>query len=165
MGIDSHLSTCVGTQSPKYLEMAQGHISLSETQSRLARGQARAGEPVTPRPRPTSGGRRSHASPEANLEWEIQSRLARGQPRTSSASLTRPRASRVMLRKVSNSADPPTNSARPQAGDAVTTRPRPTSGGRHNHDSPEANLGQETQSRLARGQTRTGTHPRLARGQ
>jgi hypothetical protein len=28
MGIDSHLSTCVGTQSPKYLEMAQGHISL-----------------------------------------------------------------------------------------------------------------------------------------
>jgi hypothetical protein len=31
MGIDSHLSTCVGTQSPKYLEMAQGHISLSVT--------------------------------------------------------------------------------------------------------------------------------------
>jgi hypothetical protein len=29
MGINSHLSTCVGTQSPKYLEMAQGHISLS----------------------------------------------------------------------------------------------------------------------------------------
>jgi hypothetical protein len=29
MGIYSHLSTCVGTQSPKYLEMAQGHISLS----------------------------------------------------------------------------------------------------------------------------------------
>jgi hypothetical protein len=29
MGIDSHLSTCDGTQSPKYLEMAQGHISLS----------------------------------------------------------------------------------------------------------------------------------------
>jgi hypothetical protein len=33
MGIDSHLSTCVGTQSPKYLEMAQGHISLSVTTS------------------------------------------------------------------------------------------------------------------------------------
>jgi hypothetical protein len=32
MGIDSHLSTCVGTQSPKYLEMAQGHISLSNIQ-------------------------------------------------------------------------------------------------------------------------------------
>jgi hypothetical protein len=29
MGIDSHLSPCVDTQSPKYLEMAQGHISLS----------------------------------------------------------------------------------------------------------------------------------------
>jgi hypothetical protein len=29
MGIDLHLSTCIGTQSPKYLEMAQGHISLS----------------------------------------------------------------------------------------------------------------------------------------
>jgi hypothetical protein len=33
MGIDSHLSTCVGTQSPKYLEMAQGHISLSHSHS------------------------------------------------------------------------------------------------------------------------------------
>jgi hypothetical protein len=31
MGIFSHLSTCVCTQSPKYLEMAQGHISLSAT--------------------------------------------------------------------------------------------------------------------------------------
>jgi hypothetical protein len=31
MGIDSHLSTCVDTQSPKYLEMAQGHISLSSS--------------------------------------------------------------------------------------------------------------------------------------
>ena len=34
MGIDSHLSTCVDTQSPKYLEMAQGHISLSPKTSR-----------------------------------------------------------------------------------------------------------------------------------
>jgi hypothetical protein len=33
MGIDSQLSTCVCTQSPKYLEMAQGHISLSEADS------------------------------------------------------------------------------------------------------------------------------------
>jgi hypothetical protein len=30
--MNSHLSTCVGTQSPKYLEMAQGHISLSQYQ-------------------------------------------------------------------------------------------------------------------------------------
>jgi hypothetical protein len=29
MGIDLYLSTCVDTQSPKYLEMAQRHISLS----------------------------------------------------------------------------------------------------------------------------------------
>jgi hypothetical protein len=31
MGIDSYLSTCVDTQSPKYLEMTQRHISLSTT--------------------------------------------------------------------------------------------------------------------------------------
>jgi hypothetical protein len=36
MDIDSHLSTCVDTQSPKYLEMAQGHISLSITDSNVA---------------------------------------------------------------------------------------------------------------------------------
>jgi hypothetical protein len=30
LGIFSHLSTCVCTQSPKYLEMAQRHISLSD---------------------------------------------------------------------------------------------------------------------------------------
>ena len=33
MYINSQLSTCVCTQSPKYLEMAQGHISLSETET------------------------------------------------------------------------------------------------------------------------------------
>jgi hypothetical protein len=70
-----------------------------------------------------------------------------------------------MLRKVPNSvgqlstdqspkADGLTNSRpRPsQVGDTVTTRPRPTLGGSHNHDSLEANLGREIQSRLARGQ-------------
>jgi hypothetical protein len=31
MGIDLHLSTCVCIQSPKYLEMAQRYISLSDT--------------------------------------------------------------------------------------------------------------------------------------
>jgi hypothetical protein len=35
MGIDSHLSTCVVTQSPKYLEMAQGHISLSMSEDKV----------------------------------------------------------------------------------------------------------------------------------
>jgi hypothetical protein len=35
--MNSHLSTCVGTQSPKYLEMAQGHISLSRGQNSVIR--------------------------------------------------------------------------------------------------------------------------------
>jgi hypothetical protein len=39
-------------------------------------------------------------------------------------------------------------------GDAVTTRPRPTSSGRHSHDSSEANLERKKQSRLVRGQSR-----------
>jgi hypothetical protein len=38
MGINSHLSTCVGTQSPKYLEMAQGHISLLGSDGALDTG-------------------------------------------------------------------------------------------------------------------------------
>jgi hypothetical protein len=53
-------------------------------------------------------------------------------------------------------------------GDAVTTRLRPTTGGRHSHDSPEANPRRERQSQLARGQPRTGdavtTHPRTTSG-
>jgi hypothetical protein len=35
-----------------------------ETQSRLARGHPRAGDAVTTRPRPTTGGRHSHDSPD-----------------------------------------------------------------------------------------------------
>jgi hypothetical protein len=31
--------------------------------------------------------------------------------------------------------------SQPRAGDSVTTRPRPTPGGRRSHDSLEANLG------------------------
>jgi hypothetical protein len=45
MSLNSHLSTCVGTQSPKYLEMAQGHISLSVTHL------PRDGQSQTPLPR------------------------------------------------------------------------------------------------------------------
>jgi hypothetical protein len=52
-------------------------------------------------------------------------------------------------------------------GDTVMTRPRPTMGGRGGHDSSEANLGRETQSRLAQGQPRVGdtvtTRPRPTR--
>jgi hypothetical protein len=40
---------------------------------------------VMPRRRPTSGGRRTHGSPEATLGWETQSHLARGQPRMGDA--------------------------------------------------------------------------------
>jgi hypothetical protein len=36
MSIFSHLGPCVCTQSPKYLEMAQGHISLSPSPSAIA---------------------------------------------------------------------------------------------------------------------------------
>jgi hypothetical protein len=42
MSINSHLSTCVGTQSPKYLEMAQGHISLSTFNSDFRPSKAEA---------------------------------------------------------------------------------------------------------------------------
>jgi hypothetical protein len=31
------MTTCVGTQSPKYLEMAQGHISLSKIAQEIIR--------------------------------------------------------------------------------------------------------------------------------
>jgi hypothetical protein len=79
-----------------------------ERQSRLARGQAQAGQAITTSPRPSSGETGSHDSPEANpptgdtvtthlrpspgwtvshdspeaiLGWDKQSRLVRGQPR------------------------------------------------------------------------------------
>jgi hypothetical protein len=151
-----------------------------ETQSCLTRGHPRAGEAVTSRTRTTTGRRGSHGSLEANLGRERQSRLARGQPRTSNAFPTRPSASLAMLRKVPNSADQlrrPTlqgpgreRQSRLARGhtwvrDTVMTRSRPTPGGRHSHDSPEANHGRETQSRLIRGQPRAGDLATFARGQ
>jgi hypothetical protein len=50
MGIDSHLSTCVCTQSPKYLEMAQGHISLSQTLPRVYKDQGETRSTFRPDP-------------------------------------------------------------------------------------------------------------------
>jgi hypothetical protein len=44
------MTTCVGTQSPKYLEMAQGHISLSKTRS-------------TPRPNPSQNSKLKDETP------------------------------------------------------------------------------------------------------
>jgi hypothetical protein len=59
------------------------------------------------------GGRHSHDSSEANPGWETQSRLARGQPWVGDA----PRQKDAVLTRL-------------RAGDTITTRPRPTPGGR-----------------------------------
>jgi hypothetical protein len=73
-----------------------------------------------------------------------ESQLARGQPWTGDATTTR--------------------LSQPRVGDTVTTCSRPTLGGRRSHNSSEANLGREIQSRLARGQPWAGdavtTRPR-----
>jgi hypothetical protein len=94
-----------------------------ETQSRLARGQPRAGDVVTTRPMLTSGGRHSHGSSEANPGRETQLRLAQGQPRAGEPVTPRPR---------------PTSGGR-HIHAAFTPHPRPTSDGRSCHDSSEAN--------------------------
>jgi hypothetical protein len=83
-------------------------------------GHPRARDAVRTRPRPTSGERRSHASPEANLRRETQS------PRTGDVSAS------------------PEATLRPQVGDTVTSRAR-----EHIHGLPEAALGPEMQSQLA----------------
>jgi hypothetical protein len=63
MGIDSHLSTCVDTQSPKYLEMAQGHISLSVGASTVESMSGSGGGTV-----PISG---AHRTERATSEWAV----------------------------------------------------------------------------------------------
>jgi hypothetical protein len=55
------------------------------------------------RPRPTSGRRRIHDSPEANPGWETHSRPARGQPRAGDTIMAR---SRTKLDKKSISDSP-----------------------------------------------------------
>jgi hypothetical protein len=67
MGIDSHLSTCVGTQSPKYLEMAQGYISLSPPPSDLDRTTRTPRTPVAVRFPSGAGPARSVPSPPRSL--------------------------------------------------------------------------------------------------
>jgi hypothetical protein len=66
MGIDLHLSTCVGTQSPKYLEMAQGHISLS---GGPAGGPSALHPPPDPADASPRRGRREEARPAAAGNW------------------------------------------------------------------------------------------------
>jgi hypothetical protein len=73
---------------------------------------------------------RNSVSPEANLGRETQFCLALGQPRMGDAVLSR----QVQL----------------WAGDAIPSRPRPTSDGRRCSASPETNLGWETLLQLAR---------------
>jgi hypothetical protein len=109
------------------------------------------GDAVTTRPRPTSGERRSHGSLETNLRQAAHFRLTRGHLQRSSGWETQSQLAR----------------GQPRAGDAITTRPRPTSGGRQSrlarqasggrrsHGSPEPKLGGR-QSRFVRGQTRAG---------
>jgi hypothetical protein len=88
--------------------------------------QPQVGEAVMTRSRPTSGRRRSHDSPEDNPEHEMQSQLTRGQPPEATHGWeTQSRLTQGQAR----------------AGDAVTTHPRPTSGGRHGQDSSETILG------------------------
>jgi hypothetical protein len=145
-----------------------------DTQSRLVRGQPLAGDAITPRSRPTLIGRRNHASPEANLGHQTQSCLARGQPSGGDAVTARPRPTLGGRRshgslEANRGRETHSPLARGQlrAGDALTPRPwstpgadvvmarlRPISSERRNHASLEANLGWETQSRLARGQPR-----------
>jgi hypothetical protein len=154
-----------------------------EMHSRLARGHPWMGDATMTRLRLTSGGRRSHDSPEATIGRETQSHLARGQPRAGEAVMTRPRLAsgerrshgspeanpeqathfrlaRMHLRRCSGRCPtPPTNSV-----DQLCKAP----GARGSHDSPEATPGRETQSRLARGQPRVGdivtTRPRPTTG-
>ena len=132
-----------------------------DKQPRLSRGHPRAGQADTTRPRTTPcgtgsndspeatpGGKGSNDSPEGNPGWERQSRFTRGHPRGE-------RQSRLAR-------------GHPQAGDTITTRPRPSLSETGNHDSPEAILGRDRQSRLARGQPPTGdavtTQPRPSPG-
>jgi hypothetical protein len=107
-----------------------------ETQSQLARGQSRAGDVVTTRPRSTPEKQHIFDSPEGisgNAPEGAQ--LRRPTPPTNSAMLragdavmTRPTGDAVMTRST---------------WDTVMTRPRPTPDGRYSHDSPETNLGRE----------------------
>jgi hypothetical protein len=80
-----------------------------------------------------------HCSHEANPEQAVHFRLVRGHLGNAleGAQLRRPT---------------PPISARPRAGDAITTHPRPSPDERHIHDSTEANPGREIQSRLIRDQ-------------
>jgi hypothetical protein len=135
-----------------------------ETQLGLARGQPRARDAVTPRPRPTLGERRSHLGqemlaprprPPSGLRWETQSRLGRENtftacPRPPSGRRCSHSSPKAIPRRETQSR-PRLTRGHLQAGDTITARardevtprPRLTSSGRHSHASPEATLGRE----------------------
>jgi hypothetical protein len=79
--------------------------------------------------RPTSDGRRSHGSSKPNLGREMQSHLARDLPQ-SWLGHDQLRAGDAVMARLR----PPT----------VTTRPRPTSGGRCSHGSSETSLSHDS---------------------
>jgi hypothetical protein len=101
------------------------------------------------RPRPTLGGRHSHDSPEAKPGRERQSQLTRGHLRAGDIVMTLPRSYHNTRRShhllEAN-----------LRGDVVTALQKPIPCRRHCHDSPEANLGLEKQSRFARGKPMSG---------
>jgi hypothetical protein len=72
MGVDSHLNTCVDTQSPKYLEMAQGHISLSVALRNMSIGDVcpkESEEPPQAQDQPSSS---NQTSPPTQYEDQAQ---------------------------------------------------------------------------------------------
>jgi hypothetical protein len=92
MGIDSYLSTCVDTQSPKYLEMAQGHISLSGLRlPSLPR--RRLMIQTTPRGLPRRSGLISGSSSAPGSRV----RMSRSTPRTRRTLRTRPRRAAAVM--------------------------------------------------------------------
>jgi hypothetical protein len=130
--------------------------TMWETQSRLVRGQPRAGDAVTTHPRPISSGRCSHDSPKTNLGQETPSQLARGQPCAGDTVATRSRPTLCGRQAQLTRGQPRTGHAvatrsrptpggrrsrlaqgQPQAGDTITARPRPTSDKQHIFDSSE----------------------------
>jgi hypothetical protein len=130
LGIFSHLSTCVCIQSPKYLEMAQRHISLSD--------RTRAQPRKTTNSAPPDPRARTRAQPQKTTNSAPPDPRARtrAQPRkTTNSASPDPRArTRPQTRRTTNSAshDPrartqpwpqPTVSASPDPG--ARTRPQP----------------------------------------
>jgi hypothetical protein len=125
----------------------------------LARSQPWMRDVVPSRLRPTSDGRHSSISPEANLGWDMMFPLARDQPRTGDVFPSRPgptldqRCCSVSPKAIGQQmprGQPQTGDIFPSRlrptldGDVVLSRPRPTLDRRCCSVSPKANLKWET---------------------